>query len=183
MGYVWGDNHHPKADKMAKAALLALLLVLPLSLWSQAAEENDQASPTYDATGDWMLHVEGPRLIAGNCDVMEDGRYDEPVHIEQHLGSFRISTDGGQFEQGTVNGAVYTHAAVQRGTDMTGVDFTLRTRSTFTLTSQDASVGKTLLDLRFADGTECLLDLRFEGERLQQEGRTPRGDAAPPRSA
>lgn len=168
---------------MAKAALLATLLVFPLSFQSLEGAENDHASPTYDATGDWVFHVEGPRLIAGNCDVMEDGSYDEPVHIEQHLGSFRISTDGGQFEQGTVNGAVYTHAAVQRGTDMTGVDFTLRTRSTFTLTSRDASVGNTLLDLRFADGTECLLDLRFEGERLPQEGRKPRGDAAAPRSA
>lgn len=168
---------------MSKARLRALFLSISLLSWAADTVAADSGSPTYDATGDWRLHVEGPHLLAGDCEVMEEPGYAESVHIQQERGNFVISTEGGQIERGTISGSVYTHSASQQGTDITGMLFSLRTRSTFTLTSADKSVGETVLDLRFEDGTECLLDLRFEGERVQHEGRKAGDAAAPLRSA
>lgn len=150
-----------------------LLLASLLSPAVTATAGEDAAPPTYDATGDWVLHIEGPHLLSGDCEVMEEPGYEESVHIEQDRADFIISTADGQIERGTISGEVYTHSALQRGTDVTGMFFELETRSTFTLTSPDASVGKTILDLRFEDGSECLLDLRFEGQRVERDSSHP----------
>ena len=160
----------------------SLLLLASLVAPATAAGASGSA-PAYDATGDWVFHVDGPHLLAGECDVTEEPGYDEVLHIEQDHGSFVISTADGQIEHGTVEGALYTHAGMQQGTDVTGVFFELETRSTFTLTSPDTSVGRTVLDLRFGDGSECLLDLRFEGQRVEQESRQPGTSSDPLRPA
>ena len=168
------EGQHPAdANKVLKTRLLTLSLLVPLLPLDPAVAAEGAGSATYDASGAWVLHIQGPRLLAGECEVVEEDGYDEAVRIRQDRDRFVISTDGGPTERGTVEGRVYTHGADEQGTDLRGVHFTLRTKSVFSLTSPDSAVGETLLDLQFDDGTECLLNLNFEGERQQGDSRMP----------
>ena len=150
---------------------LLLPLICLIHTVATAAPGDPVKPPRYDATGDWILHISGPRLLSGACPVTDDEGYDENVQVRQDHGVFVITTADGLSEQGSVSGAVYTHGSTQQGTDMTGIDFTLVSRSTFTLTSSDEAAGETLLELYFGDGTRCLLHLRFEGERRHARNR------------
>lgn len=143
------------------------LLGLGLAVTASASDGGHPSvrAPLYDATGEWVLHISAPRLLSGDCPVTDDQGYDERVRIRQDGATFVISAGAGMLERGAVDGATYTHEGQQSGTDVTGVSFIVRSRSTFELTSPVAATGKTLLAIRFEDGTGCLLDLEFSGER------------------
>ena len=133
--------------------------------WAINGDPPSPRAPVYDATGDWVLHVSGLRLLSGECPLTDDEGYDEQAHIEQHGRCFVITVRDGTSERGAIDGATYTHQGSQYGTDITGVSFSVLSKSTFKLTSPVAATGNTLLTIRFEDGTQCVLDLRFSGER------------------
>lgn len=130
------------------------------------AEQEDTLPPVFDASGEWIFHVEAPRLLVGDCPVGDDSGYDERVTIRQTGNEFTITIADGATEKGVIDGADYTHTSSDEGVDITGMAFILTTYSRFTLVSPEASVGTTTLDIRFEDGNRCQLDLRFEGELL-----------------
>jgi hypothetical protein len=152
-----------KLRRVVRAAILGLGLA-PLPGVSDGGH-SPARTPVYDATGDWVLHVSAPRLLSGDCPVTDDQGYDEQVRIQQDGASFVISAGDGMLERGAIDGVTYTHEGQQSGADVTGVSFLVQSRSTFELTSPVAATGKTLLTIRFEDGTRCLLDLEFSGER------------------
>jgi len=157
-----GSRRH-RLGRMVGTAFLGLGLA-PIAGASDGGHPPAR-TPVYDATGDWVLHVSAPRLLSGDCPVTDDQGYDEQVRIQQDGATFVIGAGGGMLERGAIDGVTYTHEGQQSGADVTGVSFLVLSRSTFELTSPVAATGKTLLTIRFGDGTRCLLDLEFSGER------------------
>lgn len=149
------------------AVILGTGMVFATAVRAADDGRSSVAAPVYDASGDWMLHVSGLKLRSGECPLADDGGYDEHAHIEQNGRFFIITVGEGMSERGAIDGATYRHQGAERGTDITGMPFSVTSKSTLELTSSVAAVGSTRITIDFQDGSQCVLDFQFSGEREQ----------------
>ena len=154
------------ATRVATTALM-MGLVIATAVRATDEEPSSVSTPVYDASGEWVLHVSGFKLRSGECPLADDQGYDERVVIEQKGQFFTITVGEGTSERGAIDGAIYRHQGAERGTDITGMQFSVTSESTFELTSPVAAVGSTRMTIDFQDGSQCVLDFQFSGEREQ----------------
>ena len=147
------------------AVIMAVGVVAATAVLADEDGPSSQANPVYDASGDWVLHVSGLTLRSGECPLADDRGYDEHARIVQNGRFFTISVGQGMSERGAIDGATYRHQGAEYGTDVTGMPFSVRSETTFELTSSVASVGNTRITIDFQDGSQCVLDFQFSGER------------------
>ncbi len=145
--------------------VLGLGMVLASAVVTAEEGSSSRSAPVYDASGNWVLHVSGLKLRSGECPLADDGGYQERAHIEQQGPFFIITVGEGRSERGAIDGTTYRHQGAERGTDITGMPFSVTSESTFELTSSVAAVGSTRMTIDFRDGTQCVLDFQFSGER------------------